>query len=132
MIDIEELTVESSNRTDPLSQYALPKSGWAMANACNDQESERLAPFLPGQATIFVKTWGCGHNNSDGEYMAGLLAAQGYNILLNDAEKNDADLWLLNSCTVKGPSEQTFINEINKAMQGGKKVRSMLFTLRLL
>ena len=29
---------------------------------------------------IYVKTWGCSHNNSDSEYMAGQLAACGYKI----------------------------------------------------
>ena len=36
--------------------------------------------FIPGTQSIYVKTWGCSHNNSDGEYMAGLLAAGGYGI----------------------------------------------------
>jgi len=35
---------------------------------------------IPGNATIFLRTWGCSHNNSDGEYMAGLLSAYGYTI----------------------------------------------------
>jgi len=29
---------------------------------------------------VYVKTWGCSHNSSDGEYMAGLLATSGYTI----------------------------------------------------
>ena len=32
---------------------------------------------------IYIKTWGCSHNNSDGEYMAGQLAAYGYKITGN-------------------------------------------------
>ena len=36
--------------------------------------------FIPGTASVYVKTWGCSHNNSDGEYMSGLLAANGYTI----------------------------------------------------
>ncbi len=36
--------------------------------------------FIPGTQSIYIKTWGCSHNNSDGEYMAGLLAANGYTI----------------------------------------------------
>lgn len=36
--------------------------------------------FIPGTQSIYIKTWGCSHNNSDGEYMAGLLAANGYAI----------------------------------------------------
>ena len=36
---------------------------------------------IPGTQSIYVKTWGCSHNNSDGEYMAGQLAAYGYKIV---------------------------------------------------
>ena len=36
--------------------------------------------FLQGSASVYVKTWGCAHNSSDSEYMAGQLAAQGFNI----------------------------------------------------
>lgn len=36
--------------------------------------------FIPGTHSIYIKTWGCSHNNSDGEYMAGLLAANGYGL----------------------------------------------------
>lgn len=36
--------------------------------------------FIPGTQSIYIKTWGCSHNNSDGEYMAGLLASNGYTI----------------------------------------------------
>ena len=36
--------------------------------------------FIPGTQSIYIKTWGCSHNNSDGEYMAGLLGANGYSI----------------------------------------------------
>jgi len=35
---------------------------------------------IPGTQTIFIKTWGCSHNSSDGEYMAGLLSNYGYKI----------------------------------------------------
>ena len=37
--------------------------------------------FIPGRHLIYIKTWGCTHNTSDGEYMAGLLAASGYSIV---------------------------------------------------
>jgi threonylcarbamoyladenosine tRNA methylthiotransferase CDKAL1 len=60
---------------------------------------------VPGVASIYVKTWGCTHNSSDSEYMAGQLAAYGYRIVDNEI---DADLWLLNSCTVKSPAEDHF------------------------
>jgi len=36
---------------------------------------------VSGTQKIYVKTWGCSHNNSDSEYMAGQLAAYGYQIV---------------------------------------------------
>lgn len=58
--------------------------------------------FVPGTHKIFVKTWGCAHNSSDSEYMSGILAMSGYPLV---QDQEDADLWLLNSCTVKNPAE---------------------------
>ena len=77
------------------------------------------ASIIPGTQSVYVKTWGCTHNNSDGEYMAGQLAAFGYNIV---GDKAKADLWLLNSCTVKTPAEDHFRNEIQAAKNNGKYV----------
>ncbi|XP_037827381.1 threonylcarbamoyladenosine tRNA methylthiotransferase [Lucilia sericata] len=74
---------------------------------------------IPGTQKVYVKTWGCAHNNSDSEYMAGQLAAYGYQLT---ESKDNADLWLLNSCTVKNPSEDTFRNEIEHGMNNGKHV----------
>lgn len=75
--------------------------------------------IIPGTQTIYVKTWGCTHNNSDSEYMAGQLAAYGYKLTEN---KYKADLWLLNSCTVKSPAEDHFRNEIEAGKKIGKHV----------
>jgi len=74
---------------------------------------------IPGTQRIWIKTWGCAHNSSDSEYMAGQLAAYGYT--LTDV-KSEADLWVLNSCTVKTPAEDHFKNEIDEAQERGKPV----------
>ncbi|VDL94264.1 unnamed protein product [Schistocephalus solidus] len=136
----------------------------------------------PGVQKIFVQVWGCAHNTSDAEYMAGLLAAYGYDVTLGGAENEEeeeqqqqkviginrpkvhhpavgdsaadcesgcteggaccqkqpsqriptvtskasareaADLWLLNSCTVKGPAEDHFRNAVLEAKAKGKRV----------
>ncbi|XP_058064869.1 threonylcarbamoyladenosine tRNA methylthiotransferase [Anopheles bellator] len=78
-----------------------------------------LDSVIPETQTIYMKTWGCAHNTSDSEYMAGQLAKYGYNLTTS---KNNADLWVLNSCTVKNPSEDTFRNEIEAAHRAGKHV----------
>lgn len=45
-----------------------------------DEDTPKCESFIPGTQSIYIKTWGCSHNNSDGEYMAGLLGASGYSI----------------------------------------------------
>jgi len=87
---------------------------------CVQEACDESASVIPGTQTIYVKTWGCTHNNSDSEYMAGQLAAYGYKITTVDPLA--AHLWLLNSCTVKNPAEDGFRNEIKKAQQLGKYV----------
>ena len=57
--------------------------------------------IVPGTQKVYVKTYGCSHNISDGEYMAGLLNDYGFKLV---DEMEEADLCLLNSCTVKNPS----------------------------
>jgi len=54
---------------------------------------------------IFNKTFGCTLNRSDSEVMAGLLKKEGYKIV-DDEDK--ADLVIINTCTVKGPTENKF------------------------
>ncbi|KAG5307099.1 CDKAL methylthiotransferase, partial [Acromyrmex insinuator] len=78
-----------------------------------------LSSIIPGTQTIYVKTWGCTHNSSDTEYMTGQLASYGYNLT---EDKLKADLWLLNSCTVKSPAEDQFRNEIEYGKKIGKHV----------
>lgn len=124
--DIEDLI--SSQDITPKERYANKKNVTLRAKKkvqiCEDELQERPEKkfhesIIPGTQTVYVKTWGCAHNNSDSEYMAGQLASYGYNLTSN---KDNADLWLLNSCTVKNPSEDTFRNEIQSGINRGKHV----------
>jgi threonylcarbamoyladenosine tRNA methylthiotransferase CDKAL1 len=83
------------------------------------EEAPQSDSFIPGTQSVYLKTWGCSHNTSDGEYMAGMLAAAGYTI--TDSPLS-ADLWLLNSCTVKGPAEDGLKNAIRKGRELGKSL----------
>ncbi|KPI97155.1 CDKAL1-like protein [Papilio xuthus] len=111
------------------SQDITPKERYASRKSVNVRSKKRLAEkneepiekivlesVVPGTQKIYVKTWGCAHNNSDSEYMAGLLAANGYPL---SEDKWDAQLWLLNSCTVKSPAEDHFKNEIESGKSRG-------------
>ena len=77
---------------------------------------------IPDQYTIYVKTWGCSHNISDSEYMMGLLSKHGYNVISDEDQSDSAHLWLLNSCTVKGPSEAHFLTLVRKAKAKSKYI----------
>lgn len=116
--DIEDLI--SSQDITPKERYSSRKNITVRSKRKQIIEEIPQPPIfnsiIPGTQTIYVKTWGCTHNNSDSEYMAGQLAAYGYKLTEN---KYKADLWLLNSCTVKSPAEDHFRNEI----EAGKKNR---------
>ena len=87
-----------------------------------DSEAETLSTEsarLPGKQRIHVKTFGCPHNQSDGEYLAGQLKDYGYT-LVETLEESDAIV--INSCTVKHPSETRALNLVSNAQQAGKGV----------
>lgn len=119
--DIEDLI--SSQDITPKERYSSRKHIAVRVKRKKEQpelpEAPTYSSIIPGTQTIFVKTWGCTHNSSDSEYMAGQLAAYGYNLT---EDKNKADLWLLNSCTVKSPAESHFRNEIEDGKKMGKHV----------
>lgn len=117
--DIEDLI--SAQDITPKQRYSSRKYV-KVSTRKKHAEEEVPVPVgenIPGVQNVYVKTWGCAHNSSDSEYMAGQLSAYGYN--LTD-DKIEADLWLLNSCTVKNPAEDHFRNEIESAKKLGKHV----------
>ncbi|XP_059151882.1 threonylcarbamoyladenosine tRNA methylthiotransferase-like isoform X3 [Physella acuta] len=126
--DIEDIAL-SSGESRLLREHIVPhpRSTRTQLKGSNNNESpcdenavgdnEQRDSYVPGTQSIYLKTWGCSHNNSDSEYMAGQLAAYGYQIT-DDKEK--ADLWLLNSCTVKNPAEDHFRNFIQDAKAKNK------------
>lgn len=116
--DIEDLI--SAQDITPKQRYSSRK--YVKVSTRKKHAEEVPVPVgenIPGVQNVYVKTWGCAHNSSDSEYMAGQLSAYGYN--LTD-DKIEADLWLLNSCTVKNPAEDHFRNEIESAKKLGKHV----------
>ena len=76
----------------------------------------------PGTHSIFVKTFGCSHNISDSEFMVGQLAEYGYKMVENP---EDADLVLINSCTVVNPSQTALLTWFVRP----KRLKSQLLLL---
>ncbi|XP_051217390.1 uncharacterized protein [Lolium perenne] len=98
----------------PLSTVAVkPKRRSSRLTQTQPQPDARI----PGTQTIYVKTFGCSHNQSDSEYMSGQLSAFGYAIT---EEPEGADLWLINTCTVKNPSQSAMTTLISKCKSANK------------
>ncbi|XP_040209719.1 threonylcarbamoyladenosine tRNA methylthiotransferase isoform X2 [Rana temporaria] len=118
--DIEDMV--SAEDPKPHDRQSARQNVVPRVRKRNQNKTEEPPPSdstIPGTQKIWVRTWGCSHNSSDGEYMAGQLAAYGYSITESPEQ---ADLWLLNSCTVKSPAEDHFRNSIKKAQEENKKV----------
>jgi tRNA A37 methylthiotransferase MiaB len=68
---------------------------------------------------VFLKVFGCSHANSDGEYIGGLLQKAGYSFV---PTMEECDITVVYGCTVKNPSEDSFLNTCVKAAKLGKFV----------
>lgn len=68
---------------------------------------------------IYIETAGCSLNQSDSEVMAGLLKKADFEII-DKAE--DSDLVILNTCTVKGPTEANFWKRLCEIRNMNKKI----------
>ena len=66
---------------------------------------------------VYIKTYGCQMNERDSEAVAAMLRAKGYAIVDNEF---DADVVLLNTCSVRDQAEQ---KAIGKAGHLGKRKR---------
>ena len=58
---------------------------------------------------IKIITYGCSNNQAESEIIAGLLKEDGHQLV-----DNNEDLIIINSCAVKGPTEQKILNKIKK------------------
>lgn len=108
MDDIEETTGSISNDRAPKKQQLSTTS---TSSSSNQSGSSTL---VPGTGNVWVKTFGCSHNVSDSEYMCGILQAYGYSLVNN---KESASIWVINSCTVKDPSQAAFMNIVHEAKE---------------
>lgn len=77
------------------------KQGEALVLDQNKQNTKKL----------FIESYGCQMNFSDSEIVASILADQGYN---TTNELEDADLVLVNTCSIRDKAEQTVRKRLEK------------------
>ena len=91
----------------------------ARAQCSVDNNSGRLCPFIlgvpavpsavPEMPSVYIKTYGCQMNERDSEAVAAQLMAKGYAVAPDEAQ---ADVILLNTCSVRDAAEQKAINKM--------------------
>jgi threonylcarbamoyladenosine tRNA methylthiotransferase CDKAL1 len=62
----------------------------------------------------YLETYGCAANQSDSEIMAGLLSRAGWSVLTDKKTAHQADVLILNTCTVKAPTERRALFRIEE------------------
>ena len=93
--------------------------GGGAARARAQERARARAEGVPGAGAVWVKTFGCAHNVSDGEYMAGQLAAYGFRVV-QEEDRGEADVWVVNTCTVKSPSQAAMGTVLERGRREGK------------
>ncbi|MFV0247647.1 MAG: tRNA (N6-isopentenyl adenosine(37)-C2)-methylthiotransferase MiaB [Tenacibaculum sp.] len=66
---------------------------------------------LENTKKLFIESYGCQMNMNDSEIVASILAKQGFNTTANIQE---ADLVLMNTCSIREKAEQTVRNRLKK------------------
>eukprot|EP00894_Picocystis_sp_ML_P003625 jgi/Pico_ML_1/54142/g4560.t1 len=119
--DIEDAFLHdgTSTRSPRVPQVQLRPRRRQDEDVGDEAADPDASPSLPGKQKVFLRTFGCAHNQSDSEYMAGLLQAYGYELTEVDLE---ADAWVINTCTVKNPSQTAMNNIITRGKASGKKL----------
>lgn len=77
---------------------------------------------LGGHKKVFIESYGCQMNFADSEVVASILAKEGYH---TTSEVQQADLVLLNTCSIREKAEQTVRNRLDH-FNGIKKANKAL------
>jgi tRNA-2-methylthio-N6-dimethylallyladenosine synthase len=72
---------------------------------------------------VYIKTYGCQMNERDSEAVAAMLRARGYSIVDAEAE---ADVILLNTCSVRDQAEQKAIGKAGRLVKDKRRQRIQL------
>lgn len=75
----ESVTIRRMNKRQ-IAEKKLSANDEGTNSSLNEMKGSIPEAALPGVGTVWIKTWGCSHNVSDSEYMAGQLAVHGYEV----------------------------------------------------
>ncbi|KAL3845649.1 hypothetical protein ACJIZ3_003052 [Penstemon smallii] len=110
MEDIEDLLAGGGGGAPP--GFRLPVATAVGVNLKHKKKNITFQDSLKDYTTAKIPG-----TQSDSEYMAGQLSAFGYHLSEN---QDEADLWLINTCTVKSPSQSAMDTLIAKCKSAKK------------
>lgn len=68
---------------------------------------------------VFLMSYGCSANQADSEVLSGCLAKAGYELI---SSVKEADVIVVNTCAVKGPTENRVIDALKRIPRGKKLI----------
>ncbi len=68
---------------------------------------------------VYIETYGCEANRADSELMKTILAERGHVVV---KEPESADVIIINTCTVRMPTEKRMLDRIRRLLRYGKKL----------
>ena len=77
-----------------------------MSGLTSSKHNTKTEPKI-GKKKLYIQSYGCQMNFSDSEVVASILKKEGYSTTKNSSE---ADLILLNTCSIREKAEQTVTN----------------------
>ena len=74
-------------------------------------------------AKAVIETYGCTLNRSDSDIIEGMLKSEGMEVESKEySESDNADYVVINTCTVKRPTEQRILDRIRKVSEGNVRL----------
>jgi MiaB-like tRNA modifying enzyme len=67
----------------------------------------------------YIKTYGCTLNQADSDIIAGIMDDAG---IRRSGSEDDADVVIMNTCTVKGATERKILEKLSRMDRDGKKI----------
>jgi tRNA-2-methylthio-N6-dimethylallyladenosine synthase len=92
-----------------------PGNLFAIGPACRS-----VPATLSMMPSVYIKTYGCQMNERDSEAVAAQLVAKGYRLALSEA---NADVVLLNTCSVRDAAEQKALNKMQNLAAENRRHR---------
>ncbi len=104
----------SFNKSDLIKDLKIVPTSQTMEKVIDEAkqgEHLTLEPKKGNTRKLFIESFGCAMNFSDSEIVASILAKEGFNTTDN---LEDADLVLVNTCSIRDKAEQTIRKRLEK------------------